>query len=77
MTNKVEQMKAALSSQLSEWLGFDIPDEGSEDYETWISRSNEIEEISSYHDIYEYLGGGDRADEFFASYGICFSETDD
>ncbi len=71
MTNKLEEMKSALHSELSEWLGFDIPEEGSEDYDTWTSRASEIDDISSFRDVYGYLlEDDDRAEEFFASFGI-------
>ena len=71
MTNKLKEMKSALHSELSDWLGFDIPNEGSEDYEVWTSRASEIDDISSFRDVYAYLQeDDDRAEEFFASFGI-------
>lgn len=71
MTNQMDKMKSALHSELSEWLGFDIPDEGSEDYEVWVSRSMDIDDISCFRDVYEYLGeDDDRAEQFFALFGI-------
>ncbi len=71
MKSKLEEMKSALHSELSEWLGFDVPDEDSDDYETWTSRASEIDDISSFRDVYEYLQGDDeRAEEFFTSFGI-------
>jgi len=71
MNNIIKEMKSALRSELSEWLGFDIPDEDDDDFETWTSRSAMIEDLSSFRDVYEYLGGDDqRAEEFFASFGI-------
>lgn len=52
-------------------LGFDIPNEGSEDYKIWTSRASEIDDISSFRDVYAYLQeDDDRAEEFFASFGI-------
>lgn len=58
-------------SQLDEWVGFDIPEVGSEDYETWMSRRLEIEDIRNFADVYDYLGAEDeRAEEFFESFGI-------
>lgn len=71
MTNKLKKMKSALQSELSEWLGFDIPKEGSEDYEAWTSRASVIDDISSFGDVYSYLQeDDDRAEEFFARFGI-------
>ena len=64
-------MKARLREGLTEWLGFDIPDEGTEDYQAWVSRAQEVEDISTYEDVYSYLGGDDElVDEFFRSFGI-------
>lgn len=71
MIDKLMGMKSSLRAELSEWLGFDIPKEGSEDFEVWTSRADEIEEISSFRDIYEYFQEDDElAEEFFTSFGI-------
>ena len=71
MTNKLEEMNSQLHFELSEWLGSDIPEEGSEDYETWQSRANEIDDIKSYGDVYQYLRWEDeKAEEFFGMFGI-------
>ena len=71
MTNKLKEMKSTLHSKLSEWIGFDIPNECNEDYEVWTSRASEIDDISSFRDVYAYLQeDDDRAEEFFASFGI-------
>ncbi|MCX7196551.1 MAG: hypothetical protein NTW37_00735 [Proteobacteria bacterium] len=50
----VEQIKADLLSRLEEWLGSDIPDEGTEDYDTWQYKLEEIEAIESVSDVIEY-----------------------
>ena len=71
MDDAIEAMKDQLLGELNEWLGFDIPEEGSEDYETWKSREQEIEAIEDLSDIYYYLGGDDeRAKDFFEQFGI-------
>lgn len=64
-------MKAELLSQLDEWLGFDIPEEGTEDYDTWQSRQMDIENIRSFADVYNYLDGDEkRVKDFFENFGI-------
>lgn len=71
MKEVIKKMKAELQSQLDEWLGFDIPEEGSEDYDTWQARQMEIEDIQSFADVCNYLDGDDeRAKEFFESFGV-------
>ncbi len=70
-TELLEDMKLMLHAQLSEWLGSDIPDEGTDDYETWTSRAIEIDEISSFGDVYDYLQQDDeRAQDFFTYFDI-------
>ena len=64
-------MKVALLSQLSDWLGFDIPEDGTEDYDTWKARQLAIEDIQDFSDVYEYLQTDDEsAQEFFEGFGI-------
>lgn len=71
MKNVIEKMKAELLSQLNEWLGFDIPEEGTDDYSTWKSRQLEIEGIQNFSDVYDYLNTDDEsAREFFEGFGI-------
>lgn len=48
-----------LNSQLQEWLGFDIPAEGTEDYEIWQMKISLIEQVESISDVYELCEGGD------------------
>lgn len=71
MNDVVEAMKAELFSQLNDWLGFDIPEEGTEDYDAWVSRQLAIKDIQDFSDVYDYLGGDDeRAQDFFEGFGI-------
>ena len=71
MKDVIDKMKAELLSQLDEWLGFDIPEEGTEDYDTWQSRQMDIEDIRSFADVYSYLGGDEkRVKDFFENFGI-------
>ena len=48
-----------LNSQLQEWLGFDIPTEGTEDYEMWQMKISLIEQVECISDVYELCEGGD------------------
>lgn len=65
-TEILEHMKSALHAELSEWLGSDIPDEGTDDFDTWTSKANEIDGISSFSDVYDCLDQDDqRAKNFF------------
>ena len=48
-----------LENQVQEWLGFDIPKEGTEDYETWQMKTSLIEQVESISDIHELCEGGD------------------
>lgn len=71
MADLITKMKSELHKQLADWLNFDLPEEGTEDYSTWQSHAMEIDDIRSFSDIYDYLGGDDdRADEFFSMFGI-------
>lgn len=71
MAALIDDMKKQLLAQLDEWLGFDVPEVGSEDYETWQSRLMDIEDIKTFSDVYEYLNcDEDSANEFFESFGV-------
>jgi hypothetical protein len=48
-----------LKNQVQEWLGFDIPDEGTEDYEIWQMKISLIEQIESISDVYGLCEGGE------------------
>lgn len=51
----VDDMKADLHHRLSEWVGMDVPTEGTEDYESWQSRAAEIDAIESIDDVAGYV----------------------
>ena len=71
----LEKMKLELLDDVSEWLGSDIPAEDTEDYETWQNRLQEIEQISSFADINDYLENRGRDTvEFFESWEVHFDE---
>ena len=74
MDDPAEKLKIYLLAELDEWLGFDIPEEGDEDYDTWQFRLQTIEDIKSTQDVRDYLSGlgRDEADiaEFLSSFDI-------
>ncbi|MDG1736879.1 MAG: hypothetical protein P8L68_16130 [Paracoccaceae bacterium] len=50
---------------------WDIPENGTEDYDTWKARQLAIEDIQDFADVYEYLQTDDEsAQEFFEGFGI-------
>ena len=64
--SEIERMKQHLRSRVEEWLGNDIPIEGTEDYAKWESRNDEIEGIESINDVITYLDSeGMNPDDFF------------
>lgn len=65
-TEILGSMKQGLLARVEEWLGMDIPDEGTEDYETWQSKLSGIGGIESIDDVIEYLEGeGCDVEDFF------------
>ncbi|MBY0436618.1 MAG: hypothetical protein K2W80_00400 [Burkholderiales bacterium] len=67
----VEQIKADLLSRVEEWLGSDIPDEGTDDYDTWQSKLEEIEAIESVSDVIEYAESSlSDSEEFLQEWAI-------
>ena len=71
MMNKVRNeiirnMKSDLLMRVDEWLGMDIPDEGTEDYDTWQSKLDEIDAIENITDVINYgESSGLDVDNFF------------
>ncbi len=64
-------MQQGLRDALEDWLGFDVPDEDSDDFEVWQARKLEIEAVRTFADVYACLDEDDnRAAAFFARYGI-------
>lgn len=51
----VEDIKSDLLGELDEWLGFDIPDEGTEDHAYWQERLHAISAIETPDDVLVYL----------------------
>lgn len=48
-----------LNNQVQEWLGFDIPADGTEDYEIWQMKISLIEQIENISDVYGLCEGGE------------------
>lgn len=72
----VEEMKVQLLDGVSEWLGSDIPVEGTEDYDTWQDRLQEIEQIRSFAEINAYLENvGRDTTDFFDTWELRFDEV--
>ena len=51
----VDRMKDHFMGRIDEWLGFDIPEEGMEDHELWMSKIAEVEQIQSLQDVIAYI----------------------
>ena len=70
----LSEMKAALMFTVEEWLGNDIPDEGTEDYDRWQMMLVDIDDIVSLSEVIEfleYLGRDDEGvNEFLSMYGL-------
>jgi len=60
-----------LEARISEWLGFDIPDEGDEDYDRWQKMVGAVKDIETVDDAREvaaeYFGDSDEVFECLAS----------
>ena len=71
----ITKMKSELLDEVAEWLGSDIPEENTEDYDDWQSRLMEIEDIRSFGDVKDYLENRGRdAGEFFEEWEVQFNE---
>jgi hypothetical protein len=55
MNKVVSDMKVELMECVEEWLGLDIPDEGTSDYDTWLMMIEGVNNITSIYDVVEYL----------------------
>lgn len=51
----IERMKSDLLGRVDEWVGMDIPEEGSEDYESWQFKLAEIDAIENIQDVVDYV----------------------
>lgn len=70
----LSEMKGGLQYLVEEWLGNDIPDEGTEDYERWQMMLVDIDDVGSVADAIEFLEALGRDDEgvneFLTMYGL-------
>lgn len=66
----IEKMKSALRQGVDEWLGHDIPAEGTEDHERWQSMLANIESIETLQDVLDHIESeGKDVTDFFMSGG--------
>ena len=74
LTN-IDQMKESLLELVYEWLGMDIPEEGTEDFIIWQSKLMEIDAIQTKEDVINYLESeGYCVEDFFESENTNFGE---
>lgn len=52
---EIDAMRQVFQREVEEWLGYDIPDEGSEDYDRWQCMLMDIEDIRDIGHVREYL----------------------
>lgn len=50
----IREIRRSLMAELEEWLGFDYPDEGTEDYDQWQNRLRAIKNLKILEDVYSY-----------------------
>jgi len=67
MKNKeIEKIRRNLEYRIEEWVGFDIPSEGSEDHDRWLGMVHDVKDIVSIADVISYLESVNiDIDEFF------------
>lgn len=70
----LSEMKGGLHCIVEEWLGNDITDEGTEDYDRWQEMLVDIDNVGSLSDVIEFLESLGRreegVDEFLAMYEL-------
>ncbi|NWF37278.1 hypothetical protein [Mariprofundus sp. KV] len=74
---KLSKMKHHLHSIIDEWLGNDIPEEGTEDFNRWQSMESELNSIASLTDVVDYLNNQDYdVKEFLEEFGIDYDDIE-
>lgn len=69
MDRFLEYLKSRQRDKVSEWLGFDIPDEGTEDYDRWKSMLLDIDDIQDIESAETYLDiQGDSLEDYIDDY---------
>jgi hypothetical protein len=64
--NEIEKIRRALEYRIEEWVGFDTPNAGSEDYDQWLGMIQEVNDIVSIADVMSYLESNNiDTDDFF------------
>jgi len=65
----LEYIKSRLHGKVNEWLGFDIPAEGSEDYSRWQCMLLDIDDIRDLQDAKSYIEESEESlDDYFADF---------
>jgi hypothetical protein len=67
----IAEVRSILEYEIDEWLGSDIPDEGTEDYEQWQAKVSEVADLTDIYGVIDYLSDDGRdADQFFIDHEI-------
>lgn len=68
---EIEEIKVYLGHIIEEWTGYDLPQEGDEDFDTLQMMYEELEAVESLQDAIDFVAGrGIDAEEWFQSIGI-------
>lgn len=59
----LDELKTCMEHILTEWLGNDLPEPGTEDYEFWQSRRSDIEHMENKCDAVDYLMSFGKTEE--------------
>jgi hypothetical protein len=56
----IAEVSSILTSEIDEWLGFHVPDEGTEDYEQWQAKVSEAADLTDIYGVIDYLSDRGR-----------------
>lgn len=65
----LSRIKSGLLARIDEWVGVNVPSEGSEDHDMWMQMNQEAEDSSSVEDILKCTFVRDPI-EFLVNYGV-------
>jgi hypothetical protein len=67
----IADVRSILEHEIDEWLGFHVPDEGTEDYEQWQAKVSEVADLTDIYGVIDYLSDRGRdADQLFIDHEI-------
>lgn len=67
----IADVRSILEHEIDEWLGFHVPDEGTEDYEQWQAKVSEVADLTNIYGVIDYLSDRGRdADQIFIDHEI-------